>query len=438
MAWPWSRKTSKETLPAETKSSAGTPAQGFLPYLGTMPSTAGTLINQATAMGVAALFACVTIRSEDVARCRPSLYRPMPDGSREKITAHPVAKLFARPNRLQTWFEFVEQMHAGLLLRGNAYAVILRDKRGVPTELIPVNPDAVMVLEAADGQIFYNVNRVGLFQIAVLRDFPVQIAEEDMFALRGLAFNATVGANRLGLARDSVGLAIAIDQQAARWMGNGARPSFVLEVAKKLATDVATRLKEQFNNAFSGVQNTGATLVLEDGLTAKPLSINSVDLQFIEQKKLSALDICRWFRMPPHKAGIPDAGSKLNQVQADADYVNNTICPDLERWEQKFMRCFDLDAEGLEVDFDEDRLLRADIMTRVTIGRMEIMSGMKSPEEFRLSENLPPEPKVGKLMFPVNLSALGSDMTGTGAEGGGRPEGSTEGGPPDALAQPQA
>lgn len=52
-------------------------------------------------------------------------------------------------------------MNVAYLLRGNAYAVCLRDGRGQPTELIPVNPDAVMVLEAADGSIFYNTNKSG-------------------------------------------------------------------------------------------------------------------------------------------------------------------------------------------------------------------------------------------------------------------------------------
>ena len=101
------------------------------------------------------------------------------------------------------------------------------------------------------------------------------------------------------------------------------------------------------------------------------------------------------------------------------------------------MRCFDLDIEGLEVDFDEDSLLRADIMTRVTVGRLEVMSGLKSKEEWRLSEKLSPKPKVGELLVPVNLAPLGSDMTGLGAEGGGRPHGATADAPPDASAQPQ-
>lgn len=418
MVWPFRAKAPEPI--AEVKS-AGVPSQGFLPTLGAVASASGALISQATAMTVPTVWACVSIRSEDVARCAPNLYRPLSDGSREIVTDHPVAKLFKRPNRIQTWFEFAEQMHTALLLRGNAYAVILRDRRGRPSELIPVNPDAVLVLEAADGEIFYNVNRVGLFQIAALRDFPQSIPAEDIFHLRGVAFNATVGVNRLGLARDSVGITLGLMQQAARWMANGARPSGVLQTGKSLTQQAADRLKASWNGLFTGLQNVGSVAVLEEGLEWKPMSLTSVDLQFIEQRKLSVLDVCQWFRMPPHKVGVTEGSSRMNQAQADQIYVNETIMPDLERWEQKFVRAFDLDEENLIVDFDENALLRADIMTRINIGRLGVMSGLMSPNEWRRGEHLPPVEGGDEVLAPVNLAALGSDMTGTAPDGAGRP-----------------
>ena len=82
-----------------------------------------------SAMAVSSVYACVTIRAKDVARCTPRLFVKNKDGGREIVTDHLVAKLFLRPNRQQTWFEFWQQMMIGYLLRGNAYAAILRDRR---------------------------------------------------------------------------------------------------------------------------------------------------------------------------------------------------------------------------------------------------------------------------------------------------------------------
>ena len=99
-----------------------------------------------------------------------------------------------------------------------------------------------MVLESSDGQWFYQVNRIGLFQMAMLRDFPVAIPAEDVLHIRGISFNMLVAASTIGLARDAVGLAMAQQIQAARWVNNGARPSGVLETAKTLSDAAAKRL----------------------------------------------------------------------------------------------------------------------------------------------------------------------------------------------------
>ncbi len=180
--------------------SAGVPAAGLLPTLGATISATGLQISQATAISVSTVYACVMTRAKDVARCRPRL---LLEGApkADPVTDHPIARLLKRPNWVQTWLEFVLQMQVAYLLRQNAYAAILRNGGGEPVALIPINPDAVTVLEAADGSIFYQANRVGLFQMAALRGMPLAIPAEDMFHLRGLTFNMLVGIGALAAAR---------------------------------------------------------------------------------------------------------------------------------------------------------------------------------------------------------------------------------------------
>jgi HK97 family phage portal protein len=362
------------------------------------------------------------VRAHDVARCQPSLVHQLDDGTRDEILEHPLAKLLVRPNRVQTWFEFARDMWVAYLLRGNAYAAILRDARGDPSELIWINPDAVMVLEAADGSWFYNVNRIGLFQIAVLRGLPVAIPAEDVLHIRGISFNMLIGASTIGLARDSIGLAMAQGLQASRWVNSGARPSGVLETEQKLSDQAAKRLKAQWEEFQSGVQNTGKTAVLEEGLKWKALQLTAVDLQFINQQQMSVADIARFFGVPVRKLMQPEQARGSNPIQEDQSYVNETVAPDLTLFEQRLAHTFDLDREGLEVDLDESPLLRADPQTRYNIGRIGILSGMISPNEWRRGERLPPVEGGNEIRAPVNLAALGSDMTGQAPDGAGRPK----------------
>jgi HK97 family phage portal protein len=407
------------------RASAGVPSYGMIPPLGSVQSASGLLISQGTAMTVSAVYACVRRIAADVARCTPSLYELNTDGSRKTITNHPIGKLFNSPNRQQTWFEWMEQTIVGYLLRGNGYAPIRRDDSGEVTELIPVNPDAVLVLEASDGSVFYNVNRLGLWQIAMLRDFPVAISSEDMFHLRGLTFNALVSVSTIGLGRDAVGLSMALEQQANRYIGNGARPATWLKTSKVLSEVVAKRLKAQFDDNHAGVQNVGKTVVLEEGLEPVALQLTSVDLEFIQQRNFSVLEICRFFGVPPHKV-YADTGRQaaMNIPQQDQDYANSTVSQHLDRFEDRFRWTFGLDKEGIYLDLDESQLLRADILTRRNAARLGILSSVTTPDEERRAEGLPPMGgRAAELQYPTNTAATGSDITGTAPDGAGRPAG---------------
>lgn len=403
------------------RASAGVPSYGMIPPLGSVQSASGLLVSQATAMTVSAVYRAVYVRAHDVARCTPSVFSEANDGTRTKETDHFLAKLMVRPNRVQTWFEFMRDLWVAYLLRGNAYCAILRNYRGEPQELICINPDAVMVLEAADGSWFYNVNRIGLFQIAMLQPFPVAIPSEDILHFRGISFNMLVAVSTIGLARDAIGLSMGQSQQQSRWVGNGARPSVILETDTRLGEVAAKRLRAQWEEFSANVQNVGRTAVLEEGVKAKPLQLSSVDLQFIDQCNLTIQDVGRFFGVPIRKLGQPDVSRGSTVIQEDQSYINETVSPDLELIEQKLVQCFDLDRDGLGVDLDEGPLLRADPLTRYNIGRIGILSGMISSNEWRRGERLPPVEGGDEIRAPVNLAALGSDMTGQAADDAGRP-----------------
>lgn len=421
------------------RASAGTPSYGMIPPLGSVGSASGALISQATAMTVSAVYGCVNRLATDLARCTPYLYRRNSGGTEEREADHPLYELFERPNPQQEWFEFAWQMWVGYLLRGNCYAPICRNHRGEPTALIPVNPDAAMVLEASDGNVFVNMNRIGLWQIAMLREFPVAIPSEDVFHLRGLTFNSLVGVSTIGLARDAIGLSMALEQQAARWIANGARPSTWLKTAKQLSDTAAKRLKSQFDDLFAGYQNTGKTVVLEDGIEPVPLQLTSVDLQFIAQRQWQPEEVCRFFGVPPHKIGLyADKRSDPQPISAqDQDYVNSAVTWRATAWEKRFAWSFGLDKdpkgrrlprdEQLRLKHDLPELLRADVMTQANASRLNVLSGITTQNEERAARGLKPLPGGDRLMMPTNMAAEGSNISGQAPDGAGRPAGGTVG-----------
>jgi HK97 family phage portal protein len=312
----------------KTADAVGSELWGDYAYSG--GSSAGVAVNSLSAMQHVAVMACVSILSEDVAKLPLQVWRRRKDGGKDQIKDHPLAKLLARPNGWQTRFEWVEMMQAALVLRGNAYSVILRDGRGTPTALVPIHPDRVTLFEAPGGEYFFAVTRQGLFETALLRDMPLLIHSEDMLHVRWLSgWNSLLGISRIGLMREAVGLAMAQEQHAGHFAANGARPSGVLHTEQKLDKEVIDRLVSSWKQDQAGFRNSGKTRVLEQGLQWQQLSMSMVDADFMQSRRFSVEDIGRGFRVPLYKLGVPSEGQGTAMIQQDQEYLNNVISVEL-------------------------------------------------------------------------------------------------------------
>lgn len=415
-----------------------------------VPTASGVLVNQASAMQVSAVYACVSMLSYDLAKLGASIFTGKRKGARQKAKGHPLYPLFTAPAPWLTWFEFCGMLQMSVLLRGNGYAVILRDLRGRPATLVPINPDRVALWEAPDGSLFYMVTRSGLHEMAVLAKEPLLIAAEDIFHLKALTANGLLGLSPISLEREAIGLAIAQEQLAARWAGNSAQPRGILTTDQKLTPEGAKRMHEDWKDLHGGLYNVGKTAVFESGLKWQPLTMSSHDMEFLAARNFQLAEIARIFRVPLYKLGAEQHSSRGNAIPQQAqEYLNDSLSTWIEMWEQRYLFTFGLDPDEMFVEFDVDRLLRADIQTRYAANRIALGgTGWMSMDEVRANEGLEPVPGGDTVFRPVNTApadsdvfagqadpsdstvpddtntsapAVGSDQTGQKGEGGGRP-----------------
>ena len=412
------------------------------------PTAAGAMVNQASAMQVSAVYACVNILAYDIAKLGAMIFAgDRQSGGRVKAKGHFLYSLLRRPAPWLTWFEFCGMLQTSVLLRGNGYAVILRDRTGKPTMLVPINPDRVALWEAPDGELFYMVTRSGLHEVAILAKEPLLIHSEDIFHLKALTLNGLLGLSPIGMARESIGLAIAQEQLASRWAANGAQPSGVLTAPGQLSKETVERLRQQWDKSHSGSMNAGKTAVLEQGLKWEKLAMTSQDMEFIQARQFQLSEIARVYRVPMHMLGEVTRSTGSSITQQAQEYLNYSLSTWIEMWEQRIPFTFDIDEDEHFIEFNVDRLLRADIGTRYTANRIALGgTGWQSINEVRASEGLKPVEDGDQVFRPVNTAPLdsdifqgmasdpnepapapdvdakpGSDQTGQKGEGGGRP-----------------
>ena len=394
-------------------------------------SSSGTSVNSFTAMQHVAVMACVSILAQDVAKIPLGVFRRLPNGGKAPATDHPLHRLLRHPNNWQTAFEFKEMMQAALVLRGNAYAVAVRDGRGKVLYLVPIHPDRVGLFEAPDGSWFYSVARNGLHEMAVLKSHTTMIPSEDMLHLRWLSqWNSLLGSSRIGMVRESIGLSMGLEQHQARFTGQGARSGGILSTDGKLGKDVRDQLASDWKKQREGPRNSGSTTILEQGLKWQPLGLSMVDSQFIEGRGFQLRDICRAFDVPPYKLAIEGENEGPAMVQMGQQYLNGPISGYCERWTARVEKFFDLDGDDIFLDWDYSHFLKADLLSRATAYRQMVGGPIMSVDEARGNEGWGSVPHGDKIMQATNMAPLGwvppdksdstpgSDQTGKPAEGG--------------------
>lgn len=380
------------------------PSQWLLNALGGGPTASGIRINAQTALQVSVVYACVRNLCEDVAKLKIGVYKQLDDGGREKLFKHNLTKLFRRPNFYQDRVQFIEQVMMSLTLRGNAYIVLLRTGRGDVASMVCINPDKVTVLESPDGTLFYQVTAGSSFERRALGDTPsslLAVPEDDVVHIRLMSFGGLFGLSPIAYARETLGLAAGAEKYQAKMLANNARPGGVLKHPNKISEDAARRLKSQWNDLQSGLDNAGKTAVLEEGMEWQQLGMTSVDAEFMTGRRFTVEEICRFWRMPPHMVGDLSRATNNNIAQQSTDYLTHTLTPYLERIEAAFDRAFGLESTVF-MEFMTEGLTRGDAKTQAETDKLQREGGWLTANEARTKRGMNPLPGGNVLERPVN------------------------------------
>ncbi|KKL47764.1 hypothetical protein LCGC14_2332290 [marine sediment metagenome] len=359
-------------------------------------SKSGISVSPETAMTVSTVYCCVRVIAENVAQLPIKVYEFGPDGrTKTRLPDHPLSRLLKRPNFWQTPFEFWEMMLGHVVLRGNAYA-LKNIVRGQTKELIPIHPNRIEVVQTPELKLIYKFTDKN----GKLHELPM----ERVFHLRGLSWNGFTGVSPIALARESIGLALATEQHGSALFKNGAQPGAILRYPGTLKDDARANLKKSWTERFTG-ENAFSLALIEEGMEWESVGMSSEDAQFIETRKFQAVDITRWFKVPPHKVGILDRATFSNIEQQSIDFIIDTLMPWTVRTQQAIMRDLLLPSERQRVfvEFLMEGLLRGDSKARSEFYKKAITNGWMTRNEVREKESLDPIEGLDEILVPMNM-----------------------------------
>lgn len=276
-------------------------------------SKAGPNVDLKAAFRVSAAFACMgAISTRGCAQVPFKLMQDYEqDGLPRKRTArdHDVYDLItAKPNSWQTAFEFKETLtlHACM---GNAYA-FKNIYRGKLAELILLDPSRVKPVQNDDWSITYKVSG---------KDGSVkEFAQDLIWHVRGPSWDGVMGLDTLQIAKEALGLSIALEESHSSLHANGVRPTGVYSVDGSLSPEqhkqITGWLKKQ---AGAGV---GEALVLDRGAKWLSQTMTGIDAQHKETRDQQVEEVCRFFGILPIVIGYTgDKASTYASAEAMFD-----------------------------------------------------------------------------------------------------------------------
>lgn len=384
-------------------------------YLG--QNQAGVMVNEDTALTHSTFWACVRVVSQTCAALPWGVYEKTRAG-RKEVDGQLAWLLNNQPNPEMTAMSFKESLIAHALTWGNGYAEIVYDLAGRVAQLWLLSPDRVCPERNLEtGELQYRVTNGDGTQ-TILQPWQV-------YHLHGLGFDGVVGYSPARMAARSIGVGIAQETFAQAFYANGAVFGTLVEMpTRTMSPEQIADAEKELNNKGVGPAKAFSTKVVPQGSKPHTLTMPLQDAQFLESRKFSVAEICRWFGVPPHKVADLDRSTNNNIEHQGIEFVTDAIVPWCIRMEQEAnTKLIGTRAMGrVYTKLSVVALMRGDSAARAALYRVMVNIGAMSINEVRALEEMNGIGPAGdEHLVQLNQTTLEWLVENPGAKGGPSP-----------------
>ena len=332
------------------------------------------------------VFACMTLIAGDVGKMCINLMQEV-DGIDVEVESAAFSPVLRKPNAYQIRQKLFESWVLSKLSSGNTYVLKERDGRGVVTAMHVLDPSRVRPLVAKNGDVYYELQDDDLAGLP--QGLPAIPASEIIHDRMWCLYHPLVGLSPIFACGLAAMQGLKIQTNSEKFFQNMSRPSGVLTAPGQISDETALRLKEKWEENFSG-DKIGRVAVLGDGLKYEGMSVKAVDAQLVEQLKMSGEMICSVFHVPGYKVGVGSTPTYQNAEVLNQIYYSDCVQVQVEAIEALLDEGLGIENAGYSTEFDIDDLIRMDSATQVKTLNEAVGGGWMAPNEARMKRNLPP------------------------------------------------
>lgn len=356
---------------------------------------------------------CVDFLARNVAQLGLHVFRRVNETDRVRLRDHALVRTLERPLPAEykvTRYRLIESMMIDLGVYWNSYWVKLKNGEQAdeihPMGLLRI-PPARVIVHGGLTPTMYEVN--------LDRGEPVMVPPERIVHFRGHNVDSALfGLSPLETLRRVLAEEHASGEYREGFWKNSARMAGIItrpKDAPRWEPKSRDRFKSEFEQLYSGGQNSGKTAILEEGMEWKPVAFNAQESEYLAGRKLTREECARAYHIPLPMVGILDNATFSNIKEQHKNLYQDCLGPWLAMLEQdiemQLLGDF-ADREGVYVEFNIAEKLQGSFEEQTTAMQASVGRPWMTANEARARMNMPSlGGDADQLVTPLNVMVGG-------------------------------
>lgn len=368
-------------------------AENFLAFFGVQSANLPAVTID-RALSVPAVLAAVAFLSRTLAALPRHAYRRTDNGS-ERLTGKVAQVLHENPNPLMDKFKFDQWFWQQVFTGGRGLAWIERNGASIEA-LWPMDPRKTTIKRSGFSLLYRFENKE--YPAEDVIDVPFML-REDQISHRG----------PIQMAAKAIQLAIAMNDFGSNFFAGGGVPPLALTGPMPSGAGMKRAMADVWQAIKAAKDSDKPVFPLPPGHDLKSVGVDPEKSQMTEARLYQVQEIARAYQMPPVFLQDLSRATFTNAEQQDLHLVKHLIGQWAAAYEGELnLKLFGRFNGRRYVEHSLDGLMRGDFVSRMTGHAQAIQNAIRTPNEIRRLENLPPQPNGDQLLIQGATVPLGS------------------------------